>query len=192
MAEGSRKRSNLAFAGCAALLVAIKLLFEFYPGEFPVRGQAEAFTWPLIGAILLIGFLGLLAERSLGLPDAFSDPQRDRAGMWIALASGLLYGLVTIGQDSLIPSGGNVLNLKEWAHVPWPWSVPFYTFGAIFLEFLLRLGGLCIFVWFFHVVIFRRRAFMATFWTVNLVIASYEVLPTTLAEVEQGDRKSVV
>ena len=43
----------------------------------------------------------------------------------------------------------------DWPHVPWPWSVPFYTFGAIFLEFLLRLGALCILVWLIHVVILQ-------------------------------------
>jgi hypothetical protein len=31
-----------------------------------------------------------------------------------------------------------------WDHVRLPWSIPFYTFGAIFLEYLLRLGALCI------------------------------------------------
>jgi hypothetical protein len=43
-------RSHAAFAGATLLLVAIKLLFDFYPGDFPVKGQAAAFTWPIVGA----------------------------------------------------------------------------------------------------------------------------------------------
>lgn len=191
MAGWLRKRSSLAFAACAAALVAIKLLFELYPGDFPVRGQAEAFSWPIVGAILLIGFAGLLAERSIGFPDAFADLERERRGFRISALAGLVYAAITIAQDYFIAGGGNLLNLEEWAHVPWPWSLPFYTFGAIFLEFLLRLGALCILVWFFHVLILRRRGRTATFWAVNLVVAFYEIMPMTLSEAQRGDWLSV-
>ena len=186
-----RKRSNLAFAACALALIAIKLLFDFYLGDFPVRGQAEAFTWPVVVGILLIGFLGLLAERSIGLPDAFADSGRGKRGIWLAVATGLAYAAITVAQDLFIAGGGNLLNLEDWAHVAWPWSLPFYTFGAIFLEFLLRLGALCILVWFFHVLVFRRRAFPAVFWAMNLIVAFYEIMPMTLAEIDQGDWAAV-
>ena len=182
MKTGWRRRSTLAFIGTCLVLVAIKLLFDNYPGDFPVRGQAEAFTWPLVAAIILIGALGLLAERSIGFPDAFADRSLERRGIVLATVTGLAYGVLTI----LLP-GGNPLGLTEWPHVPWPWSVPFYTFGAIFLEFLLRLGALCILVWLIHVVILRRRWLMPVFWTVNLVVAFYEIMPATMEDVARSD-----
>jgi hypothetical protein len=180
-----RTRSAIAFGACALALVLIKLLFEAYPYPFPVRDQAEAFTWPLVGAIILIGLAGLLAERAAGFPDAFADFRLERRGMAWAIVAGLLYGALTVASD-LVSQGGNVLNLQVWAHVPWPWSVPFYTFGAIFLEFLLRLGALCILVWLFHVVLFRRRWLLPVFWAINLVVSLYEIVPTVLADAEQG------
>lgn len=191
MAQALRRRSTLAFLACALVLVAIKLLFDLYPGDYPVRGQAAAFTWPVVGAILLIGLAGLFAERSVGLPDAFADTARERRGAVIAALTGLLYGAITLFQDYFVAGGGNVLNLEDWAHVPWPWSLPFYTFGALFLEFLLRLGALCILVWLFHVVLLRRRGFRPVFWTVNVIVACYEIMPMTLADVERGDWLSV-
>lgn len=178
-----RRRSTIAFVAVGLVLVAIKLLFEYYPGDFPVRGQAEAFTWPLIGAILAIGLAGLLAERASGFPDAFADPARERRGWIVAALAGLAYGVLTAGRDYFIDGGGNVLTLADWAHVPWPWSVPFYIFGAIFLELLLRLGALCILVWLIHVLILRRRWRMRVFWTVNLLVAFYEIMPMTLADI---------
>jgi len=187
MSEWLRRRSVLAFVGTSLVLVGIKLLFDHYPGDFPVKGQAEAFTWPLVGGIVLIGALGLLADRALGFPEAFTDRAREQRGLFVAAATGLAYGVVTIAQDQLSPGGGNPLNLEEWAHVPWPWSVPFYTFGAIFLEFLLRLGALCIFVWLIHVVLLRRRWLMPVFWTVNCLVALYEILPSTIADAERGN-----
>ena len=181
-----QRRSTFAFATCCLVLVAIKLLFDFYPGDFPVRGQAEAFTWTVVGAILLIGLFGLLAERSLGLPDAFADMRRERRGLVLATLTGLAYGALTI----VLP-GSNPLGLAEWPHIAWPWSVPFYTFGAIFLEFLLRLGALCILVWLIHVVILRRRWLMPVFWTVNLVVAFYEIMPITMEQIAQGNWAAV-
>ena len=181
-----RRRSNLAFIGCALLLVAIKALFDLYPGDFPVKDQAEAFTWPVVGGIVLIGWLGLLAERSLRLPDAFADMRLERRGLIIATLTGLAYGILTLALDLTDPGGGNPLNVAEWPHMPWPWSLPFYTFGAIFLEFLLRLGALCILVWLIHVLLLRRRGFLTIFWAVNAVVALYEILPSTMADVAAG------
>src|SRR5262245_16741608 len=71
--------STIAALAASLLLVGIKLLFELYPGEFPGKGQAEAFTWPVVGAIILIGVLGLLAERALSADGRFPEPFTDRA-----------------------------------------------------------------------------------------------------------------
>lgn len=185
-----QRRSLLAFAATGFVLVAIKMLFDNYPGDFPVRGQAEAFTWPLVVGIVLIGALGLLADRAIGFPEAFGNWARERRGLIVAVVAGLAYGAGTVVQD-LINAGGNPLNLTEWAHVAWPWSVPFYTFGAIFLEFLLRLGALCILIWFIHVVLLRRRWLMPVFWTVNAIVALYEILPATLEAANAGRWGSV-
>jgi hypothetical protein len=184
LAETLRRRSTLAFLAASLVLAAIKLLFDFYPGDFPGSDQAAAFTWPVVGIIWLIGLLGLFAERAIGFPDAFADLQRERRGLAVAALAGLAYGLITVGQDYL--GGGGTVGAADWPHLVWPWSVPFYTFGAIFLEFLLRLGALCILVWLIHVVILRRRWLMPVFWAVNLVVAFYEIMPMTMADVAAG------
>jgi hypothetical protein len=187
--------SAIAFLAAALLLVGVKLLFALYPGDFPVKGQAEAFTWPLIGGVILLGLLGLLADRSLSadgrFPEPFTDGPRERRAVLIATATGAAYGLLTIAGDLRSPGSGNPLNLTDWPHVPWPWSVPFYAFGAVLLEFLLRLGALCILVWLLHVVLLRRRGLLAVFWAVNLIVASYEIQPMVLESVQAGDWKAV-
>lgn len=180
-------RSQLTFGAAALLLVAIKLLFDFYPGDFPVKGQAAAFTWPIVLGIILLGFLGLLAERRIStgtlFPEIFEDPRRERIGLIVAVATGLAYGVLTVVQDLGAPGAGNPLNIAEWPHVAWPWSVPFYTFGAILLEFMLRLGALCLLVWLIHAVVLRRCWLLPTFWVVNIVVATYEILPSVMEDV---------
>lgn len=186
---GGIRRSTALFAACSLALVAIKLLFDFYPGDFPGRDQASAFTWTILGGIWLLGLLGLLAERSIGLPDAFADGARERRGLVLATLTGLAYGAITVGQDIL--TGGGTASPEDWPHLPWPWSVPFYTFGAIFLEFLLRLGALCILVWLVHVLILRRRWLMPVFWIANLFVAFYEIMPMTMDDATAGDWTAV-
>ncbi|MBV9571254.1 MAG: hypothetical protein JO056_08445 [Alphaproteobacteria bacterium] len=50
------RRSTLLLAGASLVLVAIKLLFQFYPGQYPIKSQAAAFSWPLVGGILVSAF----------------------------------------------------------------------------------------------------------------------------------------
>ena len=170
--------STFVFAGLALTLVGIKLLFDFYPGDFPHRDQAQAFTWTLVGGMIVFALCGLYCERAAGLPDPFSDVARARRGLVIAALTGALYGLITIGMDMGAPT--------RQPHMALPWSIPFYTFGAIFLEFLLRLGALCILFWFLHVVVFRRRLRLPLFWLSAAFVALYEVWPLIEEDVASG------
>src|SRR5438270_12878165 len=129
------RRSNLVFVFVCAVFVGIKLLFQFYQGEFPGKDQALAFTWPLVGGAIAFGVAGLFAERSLRLPD---QPDK-RAILWATL-TGLAYGCITVASDLYRPGEKSPIAAAEWPHLALPWSIPVYTFGAIFLEFVLRLG----------------------------------------------------
>jgi len=187
-----RARSTIAFAVLALTLVGLKLLFDFYPGGFPGQSQAQAFTWLLVGGMIAFAAVGLFCDRSAGLPDPFADMARERRGLIVASITGALYGLVTIGMD-VASSGRTALGEPgEWIHMALPWSIPFYTFGAISLEFMLRLGGLCIVFWLLHVVVFRRRLRLPLFWLVAAIIALYEVWPLMADDVAAGHWGSVV
>jgi hypothetical protein len=175
--------STLLFAVVSLVLVGIKLLFEFYPGDFPGREQAQAFTWTLVGSILLIGFLGLLADRASGLPDPLADADREREGLRWSISLGALYGAITIAMFVWHPVA-SPLGSGGWDHMALPWSIPFYTFGAIFLEYLLRLGAVCIPFWLIHVVVLRRHLRLTVFWTLGAVVALYEIWPYMAPEAQ--------
>jgi len=187
-----RARSTLAFLALAATLVALKLLFDLYPGAFPDQSQAQAFTWPLVTGMIVFAAIGLFCDRSAGLPDPFADLAKERQGLIVAAATGALYGLITIAMDVMFTTRTAIGDPGEWIHMALPWSIPFYTFGAIFLEFLLRLGGLCITFWLLHVVVFRRRLRMPLFWLVAAIVALYEIWPLMADDVSAGRWGSVV
>jgi hypothetical protein len=165
------------FVGLCTVVIAIKLLFAFYPGDFPIKQQAEAFGSPMIAMLIAIGLAGLFADRALGLPEPLTDRRREWRGVIWSVLTGFAYGVVTVTID-VIRQPRHVLSTgAAWDHVAWPWSVPFYLFGAIFLEFLLRLGALCILFWLVHVVVLRRRWRTVVFWIVAALVALYEIMP---------------
>ncbi|HEY4943288.1 MAG TPA: hypothetical protein VII56_17800 [Rhizomicrobium sp.] len=184
------RNSAWTFAAVSLTLVAIKLLFQFYPGDYPIRSQAQAFSWPLVAAIIVIGLLGLLADHAARLPEPFADRVRDRQGLRLSTVTGALYGLVTIALYIWHPVN-SPLSSAGWEHVLLPWSIPFYTFGAIFLEYLLRLGALCILFWLLHVVIFRRRFRRTIFWLLAAIVALYEIWPYLVPDFHAGRWDSI-
>ncbi len=180
------RRSTFLFAGLSLTLVGIKLLFDVFLVDPSLREQAAAFTWTLVLAIIAIGFAGLLADRASGLPDPMTDATRDRRGIRLAAITGVIYGLITIGMYMWHPTHSPLNPGSGWDHVRLPWSIPFYTFGAIFLEYLLRLGALCIGFWLIFVLVLRRHFRLPAFWVLNLIAALYEIGPYLAADIHAG------
>jgi hypothetical protein len=180
------QRSAIVFLFTCALLLGLKLLFDFYPPDYTVRGQESAFAWPVVLSVIVIAALGLSADRALGLPKPFEDARRERTGFVWSTVTGVIYGLISIG-GYIYSRQNHPLATSEWAHLPLPWSIPFYVYGAIFLEFLLRLGALCIVFWLLHVMIFRRRFRSGIFWIVNCFVALYEIVPYVQDYIQRGN-----
>ncbi len=186
MTRSLQRPSTWLFAALSLALVAIKLLFDHYPGDFPLRDQAAAFSWPLVGGIIVLGFLGLLADRAARLPDPLADIRLEARGWLWATVTGVAYGVITVASFVLEPSRSAVSAGTGWDHVLLPWSIPFYLFGAILLEFMLRLGALCVLFWLVHVLVLRRRFRLLVFWTLAAIVALYEIWPYMADDIAAG------
>jgi hypothetical protein len=178
--------STLLFVSLSLVLVGIKLLFVSYQGDFTQSDQAAAFTWTLVASIILLGLAGLFADRAARLPDPFKNIDLERRGALWATSLGAIYGVVTIAMFVWHPTNSPLSTGSGWDHVALPWLFAFYTFGAIFLEFLLRLGALCIMFWFVHVVLLRRHLRLPVFWVLAAIVALYEIWPYVLADIGEG------
>jgi hypothetical protein len=133
----------------------------------------------VVGGIVALAVAGLFASRAAGLPDPLAEPPRDRVGlMWTSVLA-IAYGAWTITSYLNTPD--------QWPHMALPWSIPFYTFGALLLEFMLRLGALSVLFWLLHVVILRRHFRLAAFWLVAAVVGLYEILPHMTPDIEAGN-----
>ena len=154
-------------------MVSVKVIFVVAPTVFPGADQEGAFYWTTILAIALMGLIGLILSRRTGFPEIWDAKVSNRQRFLIPILVGLVYGLVTVIKDLPAPSP---------VHLKLPLSIPFYTYGAVLLETMLRLFAISLLVWLFSNVILRGRWQTQIFWIAAFIAALYEPLPHIKAE----------
>jgi hypothetical protein len=160
--------STKIYIGLVAFLVAVKIIFLLFPATFPRADQEGAFSWMMIAVIALMGFVGLILSRRTGFPEIWDARISNRQRFLIPILIGLAYGVITVVKD--LPSPSPV-------HLKLPLSIPFYAYGAMFLEIMLRLFAIPVLVWLISNVILRGRWQTQVFWFAVIVAALYEPLP---------------
>jgi hypothetical protein len=173
------------YAGVILLMVAIKLFFDINPVAFRLSDQSAVFTWPIIAGVAVMGLLGMAMSRKIGIPEIWDERISNRQRFVIPLLAGLVYGVITVVPELMGTAGAlHPLAVNSSVHVEFPLSIPFYTYGAIFLEVFLRLFTLSFLVWLLSYVALRDRWRTAIFWLADIAVALYEPLPYLLEEIE--------
>jgi hypothetical protein len=160
--------STKIYLGLIAFMVAVKVTFILFPTVFPGADQEGAFSWTTILAIAVMGFIGLLLARRTGFPELWDAKVSNRQRFLIPTVIGLVYGVVTVIIDLRNPSP---------VHLKLPLSIPFYTYGALLLEIMLRLFAIPLLVWLFSNLLLRGKWQTKVFWLAVVVAALYEPLP---------------
>jgi hypothetical protein len=171
--------SFVTYGLMVATLVAAKLYFVDHPTSFPLEGQASAFEWRVLLTIASCGLFGLLLASYARFPDMWDRSVQHRKRLLVPVVWGIAYGLVTVARD--LPNPSEI-------HLHYPASIPFYAYGAIFLEILLRLFGVTLITWLIGEVFLMGHLRGAAFWVANVVTSLYEPLPHVaedLVRVEQ-------
>jgi hypothetical protein len=149
-------------------MVAVKVIFLLFPTVFPGADQESAFYWTTILVIAVMGLIGLILARRTGFPEIWDTKVSNRQRFLIPTLIGLVYGAITVIEDLAKPSP---------VHLRLPLSIPFYTYGAILLEIMLRLFAIPLLVWLVSNVILRGKWQTQVFWIAAIVAALYEPLP---------------
>lgn len=183
MAELDKQRWNLStstriYFGLIAFLVLVKILFLIFPVTLPVAGNEVAFAPLTILILAAMGFVGLLLARRTGFADIWDERVSNRQRFLIPCVVGLIYGVVTIA-PLIIGSSSRVHPLATGSdvHVKFPFSIPYYAYGAVFLEIFLRLFCIPFLVWLISNVILRGRWQTPVFWFAAFLVALYEPMP---------------
>jgi hypothetical protein len=168
--------SFVTFGLFVATLLGAKLYFVSHPADFPLEAQASAFEWRVILTLASCGLMGLLLAPYARFPDMWDSAVKHRHRLFVPLVWGVVYALVTIVRDLPNPSG---------EHLYYPASVPFYAFGAVFLEILLRLFGVTLITWLIAEVLLMGHFRNASFWIANFAMSLYEPLPQVWEDLER-------
>jgi hypothetical protein len=169
------------------LLVATLLTGKFYfvthPTDFPLEAQASAFEWRVLLTLASCGFFGLLLAPYARFPDIWDRTVPHGKRLLVPLVWGVAYALVTIVRDLPNPSGD---------HLYYPASIPFYAFGAVFLEILLRLFGVTLITWLIGELFLMGHLRNAAFWIANVLTSLYEPLPHIAEDLARVERPVMV
>jgi hypothetical protein len=122
----------------------------------------------MLATLLSCGLLGLLLAPYARFPDMWDGAVKHRHRLVVPVVWGIVYGLVTAVRDLPNPTG---------EHLFYPASVPFYAYGAVFLEILLRLFGVTLIAWTIGEVFLMGHLRNFAFWVANVVTSVYEPLP---------------
>jgi hypothetical protein len=158
----------LSYAGFLSALVFLKIFFLLVPTTFPLRSQTTAFSWGVIASVAGLGAVGLICTRFARFPEFWDQRISNLNRIAIPTTEGAIYGAITIFRDLASPVN---------VHLGFPLSIPFYTFGAIFLEILLRLFGLTVSTFLLWKLFLRGKWHNAAFWISNVAVSLYEPLP---------------
>ena len=162
---GDRRRSAVTFGILVLIAFAVRLVLPMFPsGIFiPSRGALE---WPFVAAIAVCGALGILISRQVGIPEMWDPRISNRRRIVIPAFFGFTLALMTIAHS--VMAGGRTDNAT-----PFPYSVAVFAYGAIFLETMLRLFLLPLFIWILGFIT-RERWPRAIFWIAAFVVSVYE------------------
>ena len=171
--------SFVTYGLMVATLIAAKLHFLDHPTDFPLEAQAGAFEWQVLLTVASCGLFGLALAPYARFPDMWDRAVPHSKRLLVPIVWGVLYGLVTIVRDLPNPSGD---------HLYYPASIPFYAFGAVFLEVLLRLFGVTLITWLVGEVLLMGYLRNAAFWVANVLTSLYEPLPAIAEDLAHIER----
>lgn len=171
------------YFGLIAFLVLIKIFFLFFRVTLPLAGNEVVFSLLTILTLAVLGFVGFLMARRTGFADIWDERVSNYQRFLIPCIVGLTYGLVTV-VPLLIGASNRVHPLATGSdvHVKFPLSIPYYTYGAIFLEIFLRLFCVPLLVWLISRLILRGRWQTPVFWLAAVAVALYEPMPYMMAD----------
>ncbi len=159
-----------------SFLIVFKILFLFLPFDVRLSDQLNAISWTYIFIMILLGMLGYIASRQLKIPKIWDLGINNFQRFIIPSITGLLFAFITIYND-FREHLNHPYQLTNKTHVIFPASIPFYSFGAIFLEILLRLFGISVITWMFSHLLLRKKFENIIFWIAAFITSTYEILP---------------
>ena len=125
-----KRTSATILVGLAAIFVFCRVLLSIIPTQLALGQQQAYLSWFLVGAVLILGFVGWRLSLRIGIPEIWAGPNPARSRIIYPALLGLLIGIFWVLTD---------LFLQREVHASFPGVIPLYTYAAILSEVISRL-----------------------------------------------------
>jgi hypothetical protein len=181
-AQHNVPRSAASFLAIIAGLVVIKVLIaNVWPAMFASAAQAKVFQWWFIGALAVLGLMGVWFAARTGFPETWDPtiPMRER--MLYPAIAGVLLGLIAIEVDAATGWSAAIaheMNLPS-INIAFPASLIIYPGGAAIVDIVYYLVPIPLLMWLVQFAL-KGRWSTQTFWTIGALCAAIEPLTQDL------------
>ena len=182
-----RSSSTRAYLVLMLFLVAVKLALMVAAGgstTFRSPAQAAVFAWWFIALLTVVGLGATRLAAALGLPDTW-NPEVPRTERVVRPALvGVILGALAVAVD--LVTGWAARSAAQHGvatiHIPWPWSLPVYTGGAIIVSVIYYLVPLTALLWLAYRWPGARARPAPWYWGLGALLALVEPLTQDLAQ----------
>jgi hypothetical protein len=158
-------KSDKTFLAIVSLMMLGKAVWTFFGVDHPIV-QNWTGTWAALLLAAVLGFIALRLAGKTGFPEIWDDKISNKERFLYPVLLGVGFALVEI----LV---GLAMGLPD-IHVPFPFSIPVYLSGGIFLEILYHLIPTVFLVWILSNVLLNGKRQGEIFIAVALLVSVWE------------------
>ena len=158
-------KSDRIFLLLISVMILGKAVWTYYGVDHPIV-QNWTGTWSAIILAAVFGFIAIRLAGKTGFPDIWDERISNRERVLFPVLLGLAFAFFEI----LV---GLVMGLPN-IHVPFPFSIPVYVSGGIFLEILYHLVPVVFLVWLISNVLLKGTRQKEVFVAVAILASLWE------------------
>ena len=175
--------SDQIFLGLILLMILGKTTWEYFNVTHPIVQQWTG-SWLAIIAVSVVGFICIKLAGKAGFPEIWdkSISNKQRVAIPIILGIGFSTIEIVVGLALQLPN----------IHVAFPYSIPVYLSGGIFLEILYHLIPVVILTWLMSSVILKGERETEVFILVAILASLLEPTMQIMGMYQMGILKNMI
>ncbi len=170
-------KSDQTFLALVAIMLLGKAVWTYFGVDHPIV-QNWTGAWSALILAAFFGFIAIRLAKKTGFPDIWDKEISNRERFLYPIILGLAFALIEI----LVGLAMNLPNI----HVPFPFSIPVYFSGGIFLEILYHLIPIVFLIWLFSNVLLKGKRQQEVFIAIALLASLWEPVMQISAMYQMG------
>ncbi|WP_135607280.1 hypothetical protein [Methanococcoides methylutens] len=169
--------SDQTFLGLIVLMLLGKATWEYFDVNHPIVQQWTG-TWSVIITVAVLGAICIKLAGKAGFPEIWDKSITNKQRFTIPIALGVSFSIIEI-------LFGLALQLPN-IHVGFPYSIPVYLSGGIFLEILYHLVPVVALTWMISTVVLKGEKQTQAFVSIAIIASLWEPIMQIMGMSQMG------